>query len=93
MTELEKYIVDQLKQLVPNADIFEVRANIGDNSYSIEFFATIGNIKHQCFDMIDNGVIKEKDFDVTVEKLAQYIRNCSEFRLGEINKFSFIAKA
>ena len=46
MTELEKYIINQLKQLVPDADIFEVRANIGNKSYSIEFFATIDGVKH-----------------------------------------------
>lgn len=92
MTELEKYISDQLKQLVPNADVFEFRANIGDKSCSVEFFATIEGIKQQCFDMIDNGVIKEKDFDVMVKQLAKHIRTCSEFRQGEINKFSFVLK-
>lgn len=92
MTELEKYIIDQLKQLVPSADLFDVRANIGDKSYSVEFFATIEGIKHQCYDMIDNGVIKEKDFDVMVKQLAKYIRASSEYRPGEINKLSFVTE-
>lgn len=92
MTELEKYIIDQLKQLVPNADMFEVRVNIDDKSCAVEFFATIEGIKYQCFDLIDNGIIKEKDFDVMAKQLAKYIRTCSEFRPGEINKFSFVAK-
>ncbi len=93
MTELEKYIIDQLKQLVPNAVQFEVRANIGDKSSSVEFFATIDGTKYQCYDMIDNGRIREKDFDVMVKQLAKYIRTCSEYRPGEINKFSFVAEA
>lgn len=92
MTELEKHIINQLKQLIPNAEVFDVRANIGDKSCSIEFFATIKGTKHQCYDMIDNGVIKEKDFDVIVKQLAKHIRTCSEYRPGEINKFSFVAK-
>ncbi len=90
MTELEKYIIDRLKQLVPNAEQFEIRINIGDKSYSVEFFATIDGIKHQCYDMIDNGVIKEKDFDAMVKQLVKYIRDYSEYRVGEINKFTFI---
>lgn len=93
MTELEKYIIEQLKQLVPSAERFEVRANIGDKSSSVEFFATFGGIRHQCYDMIDNGDIKEKDFDVMVKQLAKHIRTCSEYCPGEINKFSFVAEA
>ena len=92
MTGSEKYIINQLKQLVPNADVFEVRANIGDKNCSIEFFATIQGIKHQCFDMIDNGMIKEKNFDVMAKQIAKHIRACPEFHPGKINKFSFVTK-
>ena len=90
MTELEKYIINQLKQLVPDADIFEVRANIGNKSYSIELFATIDGVKHQCYDMIDKGLFKEKDFDSIVKQITKHIRNCPEYHPGEINKFSFV---
>lgn len=92
MTELENYIIGQLKKIVPSAERLEVRANIGDKSCSIEFFATIGGAKHQCYDMIDNGEINEKDFDVVVKQLAKHIRTCSEYRPGEINKFSFVGE-
>ena len=93
MTDLEKYIIAQLKQLVPDAERFEVRANIGDKSSSVEFFATINGTRYQCFDMMDTGKIKEKDFDAMVKQLAKFIRTCSEYRPGEINKFSFDAEA
>lgn len=92
MTELEKYIIDQLKHLVPNAEALEVRATISDHTCSVEFFATIEGEKHQCFDMIDNGIIKEKEFDVTVKQLARYIRASSEYRSGQINKFTITGK-
>lgn len=92
MTELEKYIISQLKQLIPDADEFEVRANIGDKSYSMEFFASIDGEKRQCYDMIDKGIFKEKDFDITVKRIAEYIRNCPKYHPGEINKFFFTAK-
>ena len=93
MTELEKYIINQLTQLVPNADAFEVRANIGDKSYSIEFFASLDGVKYQCYEMIDNGIFKEKDFDTIVKQIAEYIRNCPEYHPGEINKFSFVTNS
>lgn len=89
MTDLENYVVGQLMQLVPNAEKLEVRANISDKSFSVEFFAFIGGVKRQCYDMIDNGMIKEKDFDSTVRQLAKFIRACPEYRPGEVNKFSF----
>lgn len=91
MTELEKYIITQLTQLVPNADTFEVRANIGDKSYSVEFFVTIKGVKHQCYELIDNGIIEEKDFDTTVKQITKHIRTYPEYCPGEINKFSFVA--
>lgn len=89
MLKLEKHIIDQLLQLVPNAEAFEVRANVSDKSFSIEFCALINGVKHQCFDMIDCGLIKETDFDNTVKQLAKFIRTCPEYRSGEVNKFSF----
>lgn len=93
MTELEKYIISQLKQLVPNADDFEVRANIGDKSYSIEFFASIDGVKYQCYDMIDKGVFEEKVFDTIIKQIVKHIRNCPEYHSGIINKFFFTIKA
>lgn len=93
MTDLEKYVISQLMELVPNAEKLEVRANISDKSFSVEFFAFIDGVKHQCYDMIDNGIIKEKDFDSTVKQLAKFIRSCSEYRPGEVNKFSFTSNS
>lgn len=91
MTELESYIILELQQLVPRAEAFEVRANISDKSFSVEFFSSINGMKYQCFDMIDNGSIKEKDFDTTMKQIAKFIRACSEYHPGEVNKFFFAA--
>ena len=93
MTELEKHVISQLTQLVPNAESFEVRANISDKSFSVEFFAFVDGVKQQCFDMIDNGIIKEKDFDNAVKQLAKFIRTSPEYRPGEVNKFQFSSNA
>lgn len=37
MSELEKYVADTLAPLIPAYEKLDVRANIGDNTYSVEF--------------------------------------------------------
>lgn len=60
MSDLEKYVADTLAPLVPTYEKLDVRANVGDNTHSVEFFATINGKKMQCYDMADNGMIKER---------------------------------
>lgn len=86
MTELQSQVISKLTQLVPNAEAFEVRANVGDKGFSFEFFATIDGVKQQCYDMIDCGLINEKDFDNTAKQIAKCIRSSDEYCPGEIKK-------
>ena len=53
MSELEKFVADTLAPLVPSYEKLDVRANIGDKTHSVEFFATINGEKRQCYDMAD----------------------------------------
>lgn len=92
MSRIEQYITEQIIRLVPNFDKLEVRANIGDNSSTVEFFVTVDGKKNQCFDMIDSGIIKEKEFDITVKAIAKYIRTLPEYKKGEINKVQFVTE-
>ena len=87
--DIEKIIIKQLLQLVPSSEILEIRANIGDKSCSVEFFATINGSRTQCYEMIDNGLINEKDFDKSVKEIARRVRLSSEYKAGEINKIRF----
>ena len=89
---IEKFIKNKLHQLVPNADSFDVRANIGDSSYSIEFFATIKGKKYQCYDLVDIGLIDEHKLDKTFKDIAIYIRKSSDYNKGKINKYTFTIK-
>lgn len=86
MTDYEKYISKQISTIIPNFEKIDFRANIGDSSYSVEFFATIKGRKMQCFDMVDDGLIKEKDFDTVSENIAKFIRNTSDYQKNTINK-------
>ncbi|GLC80952.1 hypothetical protein [Lacrimispora brassicae] len=90
MTELEKFISEQISHIVPNFEKLEVRANIGDSSYSVEFFATVDGTRMQCFDMVDEGLIKEKDLDTVSKSIANYMRCSSDYNIGNINKISVI---
>ena len=89
MSDLEKYVADTLAPLVPTYEKLDVRANVGDNTHSVEFFATINGKKMQCYDMTDNGMIKEKDLDVAFNAIAEYIRKTADYIPGTINKIKF----
>ena len=43
----------------------------------------------QCYDMADNGMIKEKDLDVAFNAIAEYIRKTADYIPGTINKIKF----
>jgi len=90
MTELERFICEQVSKIVPVFEKLEVRANIGDSSYSVEFFATINGKRMQCYDMVDEDLMKEKDLDAVSEAIAKYVRQRSEYHKGEINKISTV---
>lgn len=90
MSEFEMYVSEQISQVIPEYDKLEVRANISDTSYSIEFFVTVSGNKMQCYDMVDNGMIKEKELDIVFENIAKYVRNMSQFVKGTTNKYAFL---
>lgn len=89
MSELEKYVSEQLSKIIPEYEKIDIRANISDSSHSIEFYATIAGKKMQCYDMVDNGLINEKELDGTFRNIANYVRNTDEFVRGTTNKYSF----
>ncbi|MEG1618171.1 MAG: hypothetical protein RR310_05230 [Eubacterium sp.] len=86
MSTLEKYISEQVVKIVPSFEKLEFRANVGDNSYSVEFFATVNGKRMQCYNMVDDGLIKEKDLDALSETIASYIRSTPDYEFGKINK-------
>lgn len=90
MAAMEKYISDQVLKIIPSFEKLEFRAYIGDDSYSIEFFVTIDKKRKQCYDMVDEGLIKEQDLDTISEAIADYIRNSSNYEKGKINEISVV---
>ena len=41
MTELELFVSEQIKTLVPSYETVELKATVSSSSFSVEFFATV----------------------------------------------------
>ena len=92
MTELELFVSEQIKMLVSNYSTIELKATVTSNSFSVEFFAKIGERKMQSFEMIDEGMFSEKQFKVVAKKLANYFRSLSNFNKEGLNKYTVVLK-
>ncbi len=92
MTELELFVAEQIKILVPNYETVELKAVVSSSSFSVEFFATVDGKKMQCFEMIDEGMFSEKDFNTASKAIANYFRESSDFNTNGINKYTVVLK-
>ena len=90
MPELELFVAEQIKTLVPSYDTVELKATVSASSFSVEFFATIDGKKMQCFEMIDEGMFTEKNFNAASKAIANYFRNLSDFNTDGINKYTVV---
>ena len=92
MTELELFVSKQIKTLVPKYESVELKATVSSSSFSVEFFATVGGERKQCFQMIDEGAFTEKNFNIASRAIANYCRDLPDFNAGGINKYSVVLK-
>lgn len=92
MTELELFVSEQIKTLVPNYEALELKATVSSSSFSVEFFATVDGKKMQCFEMIDAGMFTEKNFNVVSKAIANYCRGLTNFNADGINKYTVVLK-
>ena len=92
MTELELFVSEQIKTLVPNYEALELKATVSSSSFSVEFFATVDGKKMQCFEMIDAGMFTEKNFNVVSKAIANYCRGLNGINADGINKYTVVLK-
>ena len=92
MTELELFVAEQIKTLVPRYDALELKATVSASSFSVEFFATVDGKKMQCFEMIDEGMFTEKNFNAASKAIANYCRELANFNVDGVNKYSIVLK-
>ena len=89
MPDLQNYAKEQIAKIVPEFDNLELRATVSDTSYSIGFFAPISGEKKQCYELADDGIIDEEELDEVFARIAEYIREGSDYKKGSINKVTF----
>lgn len=92
MTELELFVSKQIKTLVPQYDVVELKATVSSSSFSVEFFATVNGKKKQCFEMIEEGAFTEKKFNIASKAIANYCRELADFNSNGINKYTVVLK-
>lgn len=88
MTKLESFVSEQIKTLVPNFDAVDLNATVNSTSFSVEFFATVGGKRMQCFEMMEDGMFTEKNFNKVSRAIANYLRELPDFNAEGINEYT-----
>ena len=91
-TELELFVSEQIKALIPIYETVELKATVSLSSFSVEFFATVDGTKMQCLEMIDEGMFTEKNFNAASKAIANYCRGLADFNANSNNKYSIVLK-
>ena len=92
---IKSYIIKRIMQLVPfiindkNASSINVKLLVSKSAYSLDFNATVNKIKYNAMKMVDDGMIKEKDFNTCAEDIAKFVRKQSSYNPSKVNKYSF----
>lgn len=92
MNELERFVSEQIKALVPNYESVDFKATVSSSSFSVEFFAIVNGEKMQCFEMIDKGMFTEKNFNIVSKTIANCFREQPDFDASGINKYDLKLK-
>lgn len=87
--QLEKMVKEFFIAQVPNCEKVELKVKITDSSYAIESFVFIGEVKKQCFKMVDDGELDEKKLGTFNESFAKALRASGEYVKGKLNKQKF----
>lgn len=91
MKEIEKYIIDMVRELAPVFSKLEFKASIGDTSRIVEFFVWKGDSKRkQCYDLADHGEIDERKMESSFDNFANFIRGSDGYKAGEVNKIHYV---
>ena len=92
---IKSYIIKRIMQLVPfiindkNTSSINVKLLVSKSAYSLDFTATVNKIKYNAMKMVDDGMIKEKDFNACAEDIAKFVRKQTSYNPSKVNKYSF----
>lgn len=91
-SSLDDFVEQEIKNLVPKYNTIDLTATVGSTSFSVEFFATIGEKRMQSIQMVEDGHFTEKEFNAFSKKVANYIRKMPNFDKHGINKYKVLLK-
>jgi len=86
--ELGLFIMEQIKSLVGKYERARVDVKANLTSYSVVFSAVIGGKEKKHFEMIDEGLFTEDDFDRVSEAIANHYRSLPDFDKNKVNKYT-----
>lgn len=92
MTELENIVYSQIKAFVPEFDSVKVTIRVSKKIYSLDFIAELNGEKIRCDTLLDDGTIKEKEFDKSAKFIADYIKSLPDYNSEKQNKYVLIIK-
>lgn len=94
--ELNTFVEKELRKLISFMikDIDDKKINVlitvNDNSYSFDFKAICNGVTYNGMKLVDNGMIKEKDFDICGKNIANYIRKSKVYTNSKLHKVNLI---
>lgn len=93
MSEIQKYILEQLSAIVPKYSKLEFRSYFVTNKgYAFEFFVTSSGQEKQCYAMVDDGEIDETQLKKVFDNIAGFIRGIPSENGRRTDKFTFTAE-
>ena len=93
--KIKSYIIKRIMQLVPfiindkNTSSINVKLLVSKSAYSLDFNTMVNKIKYNAMKMVDDGMIKEKDFNACAEDIAKFVRKQTSYNPSKVNKYSF----
>lgn len=87
MEKLKEFVSEQIKTIIPDYEKVELEASVTSSAFSVEFFATVDGRKMQCFQMIDEEMFTEKEFNKFSKAFVDYVRSLPEFDMEHINRY------
>ena len=87
---VEQFAIQQIDTLISGYERIELEMYIDDVSYSVDFWVMIDGQKKQCLDLIDEGAIKNKDYEAVARTIVEYVRASKDYKTGSVNKYKAI---
>jgi hypothetical protein len=91
MNEIEVFALKQIKRISPVFSKIEFEGRVWDTGRTMTFLLTIDGKRHQCYKLVDDGIIVENVLESVFDAIASFIRQSREYKKGEVKEVKFEA--